>query len=361
MLQGSYSAGRKGTGKLAIGKYPYTYARVSVMRSFLLRKEDYNKLMKMNVNEIIGYLESSQYKREIDELAVQFKGVQLMELALNKNLVNIWNKLKRISPPSLRTVIAMYLLRVDVWNIKNIIRASYTRLGHEQLKPMLLPSGFLGEKNLAELAKKESVEEILKSLGVISYDYLEEAVKRFEGTNSLAEIENLLDKFYYSVMREFSKRLPNEGRLFRQFLESELEVATMMNVLRLKRANTTAKEIERYVTMPGFGKLLIRKMINAANAEEAAKLLEHTKLKSFAEAGVNEFLNNGSLIRLETDLYKQLLKHSVLLIHKHPLTVDVILGYMFAKEVEVKNLKLILKAKQLGLSEEFVEGQIVTM
>ena len=61
MLQGSYLASSK--GMLALGKYPYTYARVSVMRSFLLRKEDYHKLMKMNVNEIISYLQSSQYKK----------------------------------------------------------------------------------------------------------------------------------------------------------------------------------------------------------------------------------------------------------------------------------------------------------
>src|SRR3989338_6800470 len=236
MLQGSYSgSSSSGKGKLVLGKYPYTYARVSVMRSSLLRKDDYNKLMKMNVNEMIGYLESSQYKKEVDELAVQFKGVQLMELALNRNLANTWTKLKRISPPSLRALIAIYLLRVDVWNVKTIIRARYTKLDAAQLQAMLLPSGFLTEKRLAELVKKESVDDILKSLEFVGYSHFAAAVDRFKETKSVSEIENALDRFYYSTMQEFSRRLPNEGRLFREFLESELEIMTIINVLRLKR------------------------------------------------------------------------------------------------------------------------------
>ena len=346
---------------LVLGKYPYTYARASVMRSFLLGKDDYNKLMKMNDNEMIGYLESSQYKKEIDELAVQFKGVQLMELALNRNLANTWTKLKRISPPSLRVLIALYLLRVDVWNVKTVVRAKYTKLDPAQLPAMLIPSGFLTEKKLAELVRKESVEDILKSLEFVGYSHLAAAVESFKETKSISEIENALDRFYYSAMGGFSKRLPNEGRLFREFLESELGILTIINILRLKRANTPAKDVERYVTIPDSSRSLVKKMIAAATAEDAAKLLEQSRFRAVAESGVREFLANKSLIRLELDLYRQLLKRSVLLIHQHPLTVDVILGYMFAKEIEVRNLKLMLKAKQLGLGNEFVEQQIITM
>ncbi len=360
MLQKSYLESSKG-GKLSLGKYPYTYARVSVMRSFLLRKDDYHKLMKMNVNEMISYLQSSQYKKEIDELAVRFSGVHLMELALDRSLASTWAKLKRISPPGLRVVIAAYLIRVDVWNIKTLVRAKFTKLGADKLQPMLLPSGFLTEKKLAELAKKETVDDVLKAVGFIDYSHFAKALESFRETKSVSEIENALDRFYYSAMEEFSRRLPGEGRLFREFLEAELEMAAVMNVLRLKRANLPVKDIERYVTIPESGRALIRKMIGASSAGEAAKLLEQSRFRAFVENGVKEFQSGGSLIRLELDLSRQMLKRSVLLIHQHPLTVDVILGYMFAKEVEVRNLKLMLKAKQLGIGEEFAEQQLVTI
>lgn len=360
MLQKSYLASSR-SGKLSLGKYPYTYARVSVMRSFLLQKDEYHKLMKMNLNEMISYLQGSQYKKEIDELAVRFRGVQLMELALNKNLANTWAKLKKISPPSLRIVIASYLLRVDVWNIKTIVRAKFTKLSAEQLQPMLIPSGFLTEKRLAELARKESVDEVLKAVGFIDYGQFAKALENFRETKSVSEVENVLDRFYYSAMEEFSRRLPGEGRLFREFLEAELVAASVMNVLRLKRASLPAKDILHYLTIPKSGRALISRMVNAPSAVDAAKLLEQSRLRASVENGVKEFLGSGSLIRLELDLSRQLLKRSALLIHQHPLTVDVILGYMFAKEIEVRNLKLMLKAKQLGIGEDFTEEQLVTV
>ena len=62
---------------------------------------------------------------------------------------------------------------------------------------------------------------------------------------------------------------------------------------------------------------------------------------------------------LETELYKHLLKQSILLLHQHLLSVDVILGYMFAKDIEVRNLRIIIKGKQLGLSEQFMESQLI--
>lgn len=346
-------------GNAQLGTYPYTYARVSVMRSLLLKKEEYHKLMKMNVVEITGYLQGSQYRKEIDELAVRHKGVELMELALNRNLANSWAKLNRISPPSLRALISAYLLRVDIWNVKLLVRAKYTRMAHEQLQSMLLPAGQLDEKSLAALAKKDSVEDVLKSLVFIRYALLSKAVDEFRETKSLAGIENALDHFYYSAMEAFASGLPRQGRLFREFLEAELEASAVMNILRLRRAQVPPKEVEKYVKIPKSAAALARKMISAQSAEDAARLLGQSRFRAFAGEGVREFLASGSLIKLELDFARQMLKRSTLLIHKHPLSVDVILGYMFAKEIEVRNLRLLLKARQLKIDDAFIESQLV--
>jgi len=65
--------------KIVLGRYPYTYARVSVMRASILTKDDYHKLLKMSLNEIISYLQSSEYKKAIDELGIKYAGVELMD------------------------------------------------------------------------------------------------------------------------------------------------------------------------------------------------------------------------------------------------------------------------------------------
>src|SRR3989344_3714682 len=102
--------------KIGLGFYHYTYARVSAMKGKLLKPEDYHKLLKMKLAEITKFLEESEYKKEIDELSLQHRGAELLELALNRKFQRAFEKLKRISPESLGTVVNAYLIRRDVWN-----------------------------------------------------------------------------------------------------------------------------------------------------------------------------------------------------------------------------------------------------
>ena len=61
---------------------------------------------------------------------------------------------------------------------------------------------------------------------------------------------------------------------------------------------------------------------------------------------------------LEIEMDSYLMQQSRKLIRQFPMSVDVILGFMFLKDLEVKNLNRIVKAKQLGLPETFIEKAI---
>ena len=341
--------------QLNLGKYPYTYARVSVIRSYLLEKGDYHRLLKMSTSEITSFLQSSAYKKAIDELGVKYSGIELMEMALNKSLVNMWNKLRRISAKEVRTLIDNYLERADLWNIKAVLRALHTNAKPEMIAPLLLPAGQLSQEKLEELAKSDSVEEFLKKLAVvgIKFEALRNAIETLNEKNTIIELENIFDREYYNRMEEFSRKIPSEGKLFKQFLEAEVENTNLMNVLRLKRAGMDKGTIHAYII--GKPSRLIKQLIATDSKEETAKLLSQT----VSEQALNSFTATNSLAETEIDTGRNLLKRTRLLLHQHPLTVDVILGYMFAKEAEVKNLKMLLKARQLGLSNEFAEQQVI--
>jgi V/A-type H+-transporting ATPase subunit C len=61
----------------------------------------------------------------------------------------------------------------------------------------------------------------------------------------------------------------------------------------------------------------------------------------------------------EIELDTTLLRKERLLMHQFPLTVNSIIGFMFAKEIEVKNLKVLVKGKKLGLDEEYLSKLVV--
>ena len=346
--------------ELKLGFYPYTYVRSAVMKSMLFRKEDYHKMLKMGFSEIAKFLQDSNYKKEINKLANEHSGADLLELALNRNLAESFKKLIRIAPYELGLLIKEYTKRKDIEDIKTILRGKFTNADEKTISSSITAAGTLSYDFLVSLMKKESTEEILKNNKMVNFALLKEALKIFNEKKNLVNIENALDKYYYSHLMQFSKILPKEGALFRNFLLKEVEVLNILTLLRLKKAKFSREAVREFI-IPG-GKLSESKIMALAsieNLDDISRALENTDYKNTIAKGIQEFKNNGSLIALETELYKYLLKQSVLFMHQHPLSIDVILGYMFAKDIEVRNLKIIIKGKQLGLKEDFIESQLV--
>ena len=360
MLQRYYTKqSKEDVAASATAKYPYTYARVSAMKAALLKKSSYDKLLKMSLSEATSFLESTEYKKEIDELAVNYKGVELIELAINKNLSNTYIKLRRISNPSLRVLLDTYLRRKDIANIKTVLRGKYTSSGEKEITAMLQPYE-LSQEFLKSLLKKQDIAEILKEIKSISPAIWKQAHEKFMETNMLVEIENALDQHYFKQVTDISSKLPTRGTLFKKFLQEEIEIINMLNIIRFKRERMDKKDIQRYVFTSGKGPdTRLKRLINAGN-EETAAALESTAYGTIAKRGITEYKEKGTLIYLETDLYRHLLKKALMLVRQMPLVADAILGYLFAKEIEARNLKLIVKAKQLGLAQEFIEDHIIT-
>jgi len=346
------------TKKLKLGFYPYTYVRTSVMKSLLFKKEDYHKMLKMGFNEIAKFFQDSHYKKEINELAREHSGADLLELALNRNLSASFKKLIRISPYGLGLLISEYIKRKDIEDIKTILRGKFTNTREALILNSLTAAGTLSYDFLASLLKKGTIEEILKNNKIVEFSSLKEGLKDLNEKKRLVSIENALDRHYYNSLIRFSRYLPKEGALFKDFLLKEVEILNILTLLRLKKTKLDKEAIKSFI-IPGSKASRIKRLADVDDLEELSRALEATEYKDIIIKGIREFKKNDSLIALETELYKHLLKHSTLLLHQHPLSVDVILGYMFAKDIEVRNLKIIVKGNQLGLSEEFIESQLV--
>ena len=209
-----------------------------------------------------------------------------------------------------------------------------------------------------ELIKKESIEQILRNNRIVNFTLLEKGLSYLKEKNSLAMIENSLDRFYYDNLIEFSKLLPQQGALFRKFLVMEVEILNILTLLRLKKSKI-GNAGDFIIAARGLISPKIAKMPELDDFDALIKALEETHFKKAIDKGIEDFRNTGSLITLETELYKYLLKQSSLLLHQHPLSVDIILGFMLAKDIEIRNLRILIKGKQLGLSEEFIEKQLV--
>src|SRR3989338_9215995 len=172
--------------KISLGFYPYTYVRTTVMRSLLFKKEDYQKMLKMSFNEMAKFLQDSNYRKEINELATQYSGSDLIELALNRNLAASFQKLLRISSPEIGMLVAEYVKRKDIEDLKTILRGKFTNSDEEKIAASIIGAGNLGKDFLLSLLKKDSIEQILKDNKLVDFSAFRESLKEFNEKKSLS-------------------------------------------------------------------------------------------------------------------------------------------------------------------------------
>lgn len=332
---------------MALNKeYPYTYARVSAMKSKLLGRQDYDKLMKMTVGEIIKFLSENEYKKEIEKLGVIKEGIDLFESALLKSVTNTYNKLKRISDIEIKKLIDTYLIKNDIHNVKTILRGTFLKKDKEETKKLLIGATKNSYNYFEVLLKLDNPEKIINKLFFLETSKIKKAIKSYQDSENLILIENLLDHYMYDQLFELQLTLPEDSTI-KGYLRAEIQAINLKILLRLKNEGKSAKDIIPLLIKPK------RSTVTLAD-KSYTDIIKYMKETMFKEA-----TKENNLLSIEAQIDKRAILIVSKLLHQKPLSADIIMGYLFAKEIEMRNLRLIVKAKEFGLDNDFVESQLV--
>ncbi len=327
--------------------YAYIVARTKVMKSRLLKADDFRKLLNMSFEEIIRFLEETEYKREIDEMAYKYSGPRLLDYALYMNMARTYKKILQVSFGEARRYVAEYLRRWDVWNLINIIRGKTANVEPEIIEETLVPAGEFTEEFLKTLLVKD-VEEIIKELEGTPYY---EALSKF-GTTSLSTIEDELYKIYYRRLLEIQAREFAE-RLFLSFIKMEIDIKNIKTILRLKLEDATPDEILDRI-IPGGYELTedeVRKLV-AMPFDELVKAVEGY----WFWKGIEKL---EDLSRIEVNFDKVWIETIAKRASNYPLSILPVLQYIVLKKVEVDNLRIIGWGKWYEMPNEEIERQLV--
>jgi len=334
-------------------KYGYSTARVHAMKVKLFPRETYAKLLLMDLPEITRFIEESEYKAEVDELARMHAGIDLVEFAIHLNMARTFTKLIAMTIGEPHFLIIEYLRRWDIWNVKTILRGKLYGATDQEILSVLVPSGQLSIEFLQSLVRKKTVEEVIDALkGTIYYS----EIKNIDYTQSSAQLEDELDKFYYKRMVEVAKMTGN--LLFLNVIRMEIDIANLKTLFRLKNAGISDSRALEYIIPGGlyFTDREARKMATATFEEFVGMVSKSRYWRAISDV-VKEQVESLSIIELRLDKY--LSEHVWRTSTSRPLTVLPILGYMLSKYVEVENIRAIARGKEARLSQETIKAHLV--
>lgn len=333
-------------------KYAYITGRVRAMKTKLVPQEMYQRMLGMDVPEITRYLEETQYKEEIDAMAKDYSGAELVEYSTFANLAKTYRKLLEVSIEEPQFLILEYLRRWDIWNIKTILRGKFHGASEEEITKYLVPAGELDPEFLDGLVKRGSVEEVIQAFDGTDYY---SALSQYDG-QMLSSVENALDKLYYFRMeRAVGGTLSVGGGLLLKYVRKEIDIKNLVTLFRMNKAGIEASVIQDNL-IPG-GKLgdELSRMAGQSYGEFVRSLEGYPFWSAIADVAGEE----GDISRIETRLKAYLVRYAWALSNYHPLSILPVLGYIVSKDTEVSNIRKIVRGKEAGLSSELIEEQVV--
>lgn len=326
------------------GTYPYTATRAKAMKSLLLKKEDYEKLKKMGVSETARFLGEGQYKRQVEDMAKYHKGVRMVNLALNENLSFMINKLLMISSKEARELIKLYAGKWVVSNIKVVLRAKINNLDKKELDE-IVPIEPTTREFCLKLFNTDNPSRMVRKIIHIN----SESFEKFYKEGDLKSLENLLDVTYYSSIFGASKKFPG---MLGTFFQNLIILLNIRNILKLTASGIDKKMLKDFII--GTEISLLRDTMKAGSTDDMIDILRSSRYAILTKDA------EKNITKLENNIEKFLYEYSFKLLHKKPISIFPIFGYLLAKEAEIRNLRLIFNAKSLGLKEDFIDRNLIT-
>ncbi|MBI5206221.1 MAG: V-type ATPase subunit [Candidatus Firestonebacteria bacterium] len=222
------------------GNYGYVNARVRAMKSVLLGREFYEDLLKTSdFSGIMGLLDKTPYKTEIQECAISRSGVEGIDEALKRNLARTFRKILSFAGSEPRELILMILGRWDLHNIITILRGVHIKVPTEQILESLIPAGEMDVSPLNQLANEQSIKGCIDVLATWGSPYarvLNEKYGEYVEENDISILELALDKAYYANALEKLKKIGNINyKIVKNLIVYEIDAINVTTILRLQK------------------------------------------------------------------------------------------------------------------------------
>jgi V/A-type H+-transporting ATPase subunit C len=331
-----------------------------VRKSKLIPREEYLRMLNMGLSEITRFIEETQYKKEIDELATVFHGIDLIEIALSWNLAKEYQNIQKITPGTLKDLTRAYLRRWDIQNILTIIRGKLHNERPGKIKEVLVPAGELDKAFLDRMIEEPTPERIIESLkGKAEYPLLS---RLFEGgvrEELLPKAENELYKQFYADLIAMARSGIKGGRQFLNYITFDIDITNIRNMFRF-RADQSSEDITIAIIPDGtIPPHEIKRIMQIRDQNEFIdELVRLVRVRVLLDL-LETLRKEKSIREIEIDLIKVQLAEMETMSKLHPFSIHPILAYLEMKKYEIFNLRALARGKESNLSSDRIKGYLV--
>ena len=339
--------------------YPYliTNSKVRARKGKLFDEKQFTEILEADdINDIINYLRGfPEYLEHLENYSV--------EKSLDIKLAQTYVLLSKIVPDDIGKAFAVLAKKPDIDNIKSLLAAKEANLTKDETLNLLIPVGKSYDL-LEQLVDANTVEDIVARLDGTEYGpVLEGSLSQYEEKEMILPLEFALDKYYMERLLLASHVPDDENKnILHSYVGAKVDITNLKLLVRGKADGLDYEDISPYLVKNGY-QIKEWKLKDLMEAESITTLingLEGTDYYSTLNESIAIFNESGSVSVFENALDEYLIDYANDLSLKKPLGIGPIIGYLNEKEKEIKNLKIVVRAKREdGFSMSKIQEMLV--
>jgi len=340
----------------------YLNTRLRWMRAQLLSRRDVERILALaDLPAIAATLREGPYRRWIDSAGSEGSEADRIEEGLRRNVSETLSRLLDIASGDCAEAVRLVLERWEVQAIKTVLRGKAGGASPGEILSALVPTGIHDESALSEMCRQPDVRAVVELLVTWREPWgrpLLRALNGYRGTADLFRLESALDRSWsLRAAERLREILPSfqasEGEdPLSRFVSLTVDTSNLMTALKMVEERIPPGDRESGF-LPG-GRVFDRDAFDRISASpNLAEALGKAKRSSFRQPLAALAADPGStpLPVIERQLDRVLLRESRALSRIDPLGWGPLVSYLQDKLREVRNLRMIVRARIADLPE----------
>ena len=330
------------------GDGAFLETRVSLLAERLLRRNQRQALVDSSPEEVRPLLELAGLRPLLEAFPQDSRA---LEQALASILVNETLLLIHGMDSDQRRFIRHWMRRLELINLKLILRSKLSGLSASETLENLLDLGPLTTLPVESLVNTESAEELLRRLESSPYaDMARQARKVYEEHLNLFDAEATLDTHYFHQLVHLAQALPGrEGDQTRCLLGLWLDQVNLVSLLRF-RLTYRLDAPHAYFLLPPGGRHLPQTVLQQLAQQENLE-----GMLARLPAGLREWLEGAPDIEtVESRMIRQVRIAARKLLRRQGRGLARAFAWLYLREQQIQLIHTVLKGQLLGLDRALI-------
>lgn len=349
-------------------QYAASFGRIQAVSMNFLNNEFLLDLVKSDdLNSMIKRLESTWYGQEIQRAASIYSGPELLEVAMNRHIVEVNRIAIQVTPFSRKAAIQAYLSKWDIYNIELVLSSKAIGRAITETEPFLVSSrnfpagitaGNITHDEMKIILSQPTFEGVVNQL--VKYNYgviLIQHLDTYQKTGNLSPmIADLMEFYYTNLLDKLRFYQGNEGTI-RDLVRIQIDKKNLLTLMKGKESDLDKGLVKKHLIVGG--NIMMEDLTDIYNSNNKEELISRIDERLKLGDLVSTFKRTFNLVDFEVGLDKYIYSNYVSKLKSISLSVGSIFYFIFKAENEWDNVKRIAYGKRYGFPEDKIKSMLI--